>query len=242
MASIIRAARSATASPPKTGLEQPVYYWDPVIAPSGLAVYHGKLFPQWNGNLLAGGLRGTGRLSPDLEEQQGGVRRTAADRSAHPHPRCAGGAGWGGLCPDRAESPAEADASVSPRHGTVTIAAIGSRPCRYSPAFWQALAWHGPCSPQAPARPRPHPSRLSPPATCPAFAPETRRPGWRRAWPRPAWIIGALCPAIPPTPRPTASNGISSCLPYAGGEVRRFFPDGGIARRDGCASFRAATI
>jgi glucose/arabinose dehydrogenase len=44
----------------KDGLEQPVYYWDPVIAPSGLAVYHGKLFPQWNGNLLAGGLRGMG--------------------------------------------------------------------------------------------------------------------------------------------------------------------------------------
>jgi len=44
----------------KEGLEQPVYYWDPVIAPSGLAVYRGKLFPQWNGNLLAGGLRGLG--------------------------------------------------------------------------------------------------------------------------------------------------------------------------------------
>jgi len=44
----------------KPGLEQPVYYWDPVIAPSGLAVYHGKLFPKWNGDLLAGGLRGMG--------------------------------------------------------------------------------------------------------------------------------------------------------------------------------------
>ncbi|HEY1877091.1 MAG TPA: PQQ-dependent sugar dehydrogenase, partial [Rhizomicrobium sp.] len=44
----------------KPGLEQPVYYWDPVIAPSGLAVYHGTLFPNWNGNLLAGGLRGMG--------------------------------------------------------------------------------------------------------------------------------------------------------------------------------------
>jgi len=44
----------------KEGMEQPVYYWDPVIAPSGLAVYHGKLFPKWDGNLLAGGLRGTG--------------------------------------------------------------------------------------------------------------------------------------------------------------------------------------
>jgi len=44
----------------KEGMEQPVYYWDPVIAPSGLAVYRGKLFPHWNGNLLAGALRGLG--------------------------------------------------------------------------------------------------------------------------------------------------------------------------------------
>jgi glucose/arabinose dehydrogenase len=44
----------------KEGMEQPVYYWDPVIAPSGLAYYNGKLFPQWKGNLLAGALRGLG--------------------------------------------------------------------------------------------------------------------------------------------------------------------------------------
>ena len=44
----------------RDGLEQPVYYWDPVIAPSGLAYYDGKLFPQWRGNLLAGALRGLG--------------------------------------------------------------------------------------------------------------------------------------------------------------------------------------
>jgi glucose/arabinose dehydrogenase len=50
-------ADGLTAEP---GMEQPVYYWDPVIAPSGLAVYHGKLFPKWDGNLLAGGLRGMG--------------------------------------------------------------------------------------------------------------------------------------------------------------------------------------
>ena len=31
-----------------------------MIAPSGLAFYKGKLFPRWNGNLLAGGLRGMG--------------------------------------------------------------------------------------------------------------------------------------------------------------------------------------
>ena len=51
----------------KEGMEQPVYYWDPVIAPSGLAVYHGKLFPQWNGNLLAGALRGLGVYRLELK-------------------------------------------------------------------------------------------------------------------------------------------------------------------------------
>lgn len=38
------------------GMEQPVYYWDPVIAPSGMAFYRGKLFSEWQGDLLIGGL------------------------------------------------------------------------------------------------------------------------------------------------------------------------------------------
>ena len=42
----------------KDGLEQPVYYWDPVIAPSGLAFYQGNLFPQWKSSVFIGGLRG----------------------------------------------------------------------------------------------------------------------------------------------------------------------------------------
>lgn len=41
----------------KTGMEEPVYYWDPVIAPSGLAFYEGSLFPQWRGSIFVGGLR-----------------------------------------------------------------------------------------------------------------------------------------------------------------------------------------
>jgi aldose sugar dehydrogenase len=40
-------------------MEEPVYYWDPVIAPSGLAFYSGNLFPQWRGSLFVGGLRST---------------------------------------------------------------------------------------------------------------------------------------------------------------------------------------
>jgi glucose/arabinose dehydrogenase len=40
------------------GMEDPIYYWDPVIGPSGLAFYTGNLFPQWKNSLFVGGLRG----------------------------------------------------------------------------------------------------------------------------------------------------------------------------------------
>ena len=42
----------------KEGMEQPRYYWDPVIAPAGLAFYNGALFPKWKGSFLVGALRG----------------------------------------------------------------------------------------------------------------------------------------------------------------------------------------
>ena len=42
----------------RPGMEQPVYYWDPVIAPSGMQFYDGKAFPAWKGNLFIGALRG----------------------------------------------------------------------------------------------------------------------------------------------------------------------------------------
>jgi len=38
------------------GMEQPVYYWDPVISPSGMIFYTGDLFPEWRGNIFIGGL------------------------------------------------------------------------------------------------------------------------------------------------------------------------------------------
>ena len=38
------------------GLTQPVYYWDPVISPSGLTIYKGDLFPEWKDDFLIGGL------------------------------------------------------------------------------------------------------------------------------------------------------------------------------------------
>lgn len=43
-------------TPQQAGLEQPVYYWDPVISPSGMAIYTGALFPEWRNNVFIGGL------------------------------------------------------------------------------------------------------------------------------------------------------------------------------------------
>ncbi|HEY0377976.1 MAG TPA: PQQ-dependent sugar dehydrogenase [Pyrinomonadaceae bacterium] len=45
------------ATTAREGLEQPVYYWDPVIAPSGAQFYTGDAFPAWRGSLFVGALR-----------------------------------------------------------------------------------------------------------------------------------------------------------------------------------------
>jgi glucose/arabinose dehydrogenase len=42
----------------KTGMEQPLKYWVPSIAPSGMAFYQGDLFPAWRGHLFVGALAG----------------------------------------------------------------------------------------------------------------------------------------------------------------------------------------
>jgi len=39
------------------GMEQPIYYWDPSIAPSGMAFYTANLHPAWKGNLFVGALK-----------------------------------------------------------------------------------------------------------------------------------------------------------------------------------------
>jgi glucose/arabinose dehydrogenase len=41
----------------KAGMAQPLYYWVPSIAPSGMAFYTGDRFPKWKGNLFVGALR-----------------------------------------------------------------------------------------------------------------------------------------------------------------------------------------
>jgi glucose/arabinose dehydrogenase len=42
----------------KGGMEQPVYYWDPVLSPSGMTFYKGDQVPEWKNNLFIGGLSG----------------------------------------------------------------------------------------------------------------------------------------------------------------------------------------
>lgn len=50
----------------KAGMEQPIYYWDPVIAPSGAIVYTGKAFPAWRGSLLISGQMPQGLTGGDV--------------------------------------------------------------------------------------------------------------------------------------------------------------------------------
>lgn len=63
-----------TAAP---GYEQPLYYWDPSIAPSGLAIYEGDMFPEWKDDLLVGALKFelVARLSRDAKGNITGEER-----------------------------------------------------------------------------------------------------------------------------------------------------------------------
>lgn len=50
------------------GMEQPVYYWDPVIAPSGMIFYDGAAFPAWQGDIFVGGLASLKVVRLDMEK------------------------------------------------------------------------------------------------------------------------------------------------------------------------------
>lgn len=41
----------------KSGMQQPRHYWDPSIAPSGMVIYSGRLWPQWRGDIFIGSLK-----------------------------------------------------------------------------------------------------------------------------------------------------------------------------------------
>ena len=60
----------------QAGMEQPLYYWDPIIGPSGMAFYTAALFPAWQGSLFVGGhgTRDLVRLSVEGEKVTGEER------------------------------------------------------------------------------------------------------------------------------------------------------------------------
>src|SRR5690606_21206010 len=63
------------------GMEQPVYYWDPVIAPGALTIYTGDLFPEWKGNFLIAGLSSKALIRLELKDNRVvGEERLLADR------------------------------------------------------------------------------------------------------------------------------------------------------------------
>lgn len=49
------------------GMVDPVYQWTPVIAPSGMTIYTGSAFPDWQGDLFVGGLRSTALVRLELD-------------------------------------------------------------------------------------------------------------------------------------------------------------------------------
>jgi glucose/arabinose dehydrogenase len=64
------------------GLEQPVYYWDPSISPSGMTFYSGSRIPEWQNNLFIGTLSGTHILRLVIENNQvKGEDRLLADEN-----------------------------------------------------------------------------------------------------------------------------------------------------------------
>ena len=67
------------------GMEQPIYYWDPVIGPSGMAFYTGNLFPAWKGNLFVGGHATNDLVRLELEgEKVVGEERLLKDLQPKP--------------------------------------------------------------------------------------------------------------------------------------------------------------
>jgi glucose/arabinose dehydrogenase len=64
------------------GLQQPVYYWDPVISPGALAIYDGTLFPEWKGDFLIAGLSSKALIRLRLKDDKVvGEERLLADRA-----------------------------------------------------------------------------------------------------------------------------------------------------------------
>src|SRR5258706_13744969 len=80
----------------KSGMEQPLHYWAPSIAPSGMAFYAGDKFPRWRGDLFVRALKDqmlvglrldggeVGHEGKMLQGAAGGIRDGRAGPGGHP--------------------------------------------------------------------------------------------------------------------------------------------------------------
>ena len=89
----------------KAGMEQPLHYWVPSIAPSGMAFLTSERYGKaWQGNLFVGSLKFSYLDRIELSaafRRQGGAGEQAADRGRRAHPRCPARPGRPALCADR---------------------------------------------------------------------------------------------------------------------------------------------
>lgn len=63
------------------GMEQPAFFWDPSIAPSGMMVYSGKLWPEWEGDMFVGSLKFDMISRLEVGRSVGEVERIAGDET-----------------------------------------------------------------------------------------------------------------------------------------------------------------
>ena len=63
------------------GMEQPAFFWDPSIAPSGMMVYSGRLWPEWEGDMFVGSLKFDMISRLELGRSVGEVERIAGDET-----------------------------------------------------------------------------------------------------------------------------------------------------------------
>ena len=81
------------------GMEQPIKYWVPSIAPSGMAFYQGDLFPAWKGSLFVGALAGQMLVRLDARRRQGARARSGCCKAcASASATCASGPTARSIC------------------------------------------------------------------------------------------------------------------------------------------------
>jgi glucose/arabinose dehydrogenase len=59
------------------GVTDPIHYWTPSIAPAGMAIYRGEMFPEWEGDLIVSAL-----IAGDADTAGGHLRIVDLDGSA----------------------------------------------------------------------------------------------------------------------------------------------------------------